>query len=295
MNVVVKEKHFVVKSFYSTLVKEARRNFGDAKSQTERWLQAVVLPLEVQIKDHKAQLQSRLDNLAKINEKTTSINEQMAILKAAENELKKQREMIEGLIQRVSAHEARSALAETPAPAGRPEQNVPVDLMQTTKMATFDMPKAAPKTAPAPAAPKAPEAPLMGDDAFAHLAKPKAPAFDPMKTQKMGADMQSTQRMAAAPGPETTQRIELDDQDTQRLGPTPTPAQKPMVDGDKTMKIPRLDPAYKPEVTQKIELNAPTQPLEGSNVAGAETTQRIDDSIWRLQEARRILKGITPK
>ena len=91
---------------FATLVKEARRNFGDAKNQAERWIQAVVLPLEVQIKDHKAQLQSRLDNLAKINEKTTSINEQMAILKAAEAELKKQREMIEGLIQRVSAHEA---------------------------------------------------------------------------------------------------------------------------------------------------------------------------------------------
>ena len=55
-----------------------------------------MLPLEVQIKDHKAQLQSRLDNLAKINEKTTSINEQMALLKAAEADLKKQRDMIEG-------------------------------------------------------------------------------------------------------------------------------------------------------------------------------------------------------
>src|SRR5205085_7654470 len=54
VNVVVKEKHFVVKNFYATLVKEARRNFGDAKSQAERWIQAVVLPLELQIKDHKA-------------------------------------------------------------------------------------------------------------------------------------------------------------------------------------------------------------------------------------------------
>jgi hypothetical protein len=53
VNVVVKEKHFVVKNFYNTLVKAARSNFGDAKSQAERWMQAVILPLEVQIKDHK--------------------------------------------------------------------------------------------------------------------------------------------------------------------------------------------------------------------------------------------------
>ncbi len=311
VNVALKEKHFVVKNFYATLVKEARRNFGDAKTQTERWLQAVVLPLEVQIKDHKAQLQSRLDNLAKINEKTTSINEQMAILKAAENELKKQREMIEGLIQRVSAHEARSALAESPAPLGSPEQNVPVEFMQTTKMTTFDAPRPPPRPAPppAPVAPKAPEAPLMGDDAFAHLAKPMpaAAAFDSMKTQKMGvADVQSTQRMDAAPGQESTQRIEEADivestqrmdaapQTTQRLGPTPTPAEKPR-EGDRTMKIAKLDAAFKPEATQRIEPNAPTTPVDGSTYSEAETTQRIDDSIWRLQEAKRILKGITPK
>ena len=66
----------------------ARSNFSDAKSQTERWMQAVILPLEVQIKDHKAQLQSRLDNLSKINEKTTSINEQMAIAQGREADLR---------------------------------------------------------------------------------------------------------------------------------------------------------------------------------------------------------------
>src|SRR5207237_8506752 len=97
VNVVVKEKHFVVKNFYGTLVKEARKCYGDAKHQSERWSQAVVLPLKVQMKDHKSTLQSRLDNLAKINEKTTSINEQMALLKAAEADVKKQREMLDCL------------------------------------------------------------------------------------------------------------------------------------------------------------------------------------------------------
>ena len=140
----------------------------------------------------------------------------------------------------------------------------------------------------------------MGDDAFAHLAKPRpaAPAFDPMKTQKMGAtDVQTTQRMDAQPGPETTQRIDLANspQDTQRLGPTPTPADKPMREADQTMKIPKLDPAFQPEATQRIDPNPPTVPLEGASYPEAQTTQRIDDSIWRLQEARRILKGIAPK
>ena len=40
--------------------------------------QSVTLPLETQMKDHKPQLQARLDNLSKINEKSTGINEQLA-------------------------------------------------------------------------------------------------------------------------------------------------------------------------------------------------------------------------
>lgn len=329
VNVVVKEKHFVVKNFYSTLVKEARRNFGDAKTQTERWIQAVVLPLEVQIKDHKAQLQSRLDNLAKINEKTTSINEQMALLKGVEADLAKQREMIEGLIQRVSQHEARAALAESPVPLGTPETAVPVELMHTTRMAAFDASRPAPKPAPVPAPAKAPEAPLIGDDAFAQLNKPAAPApglttagarFDPTKTQKMGvgpettqqletadpnrtqrmatADPQSTQRMATA-DPQSTQRLDAaDPQRTQRLDKqSPDKARPaPASEGDRTMKIQKLDPAYDPQATQKLDPNPPTEPLPLPTTSSeAETTQRIDDSIWRLQEAKRILQGITHK
>jgi hypothetical protein len=64
-------------------VKQARRTSATPRRRPTRWLQAVCCRSRVQIKDHKAQLQSRLDNLAKINEKTTSINEQMAILKTA--------------------------------------------------------------------------------------------------------------------------------------------------------------------------------------------------------------------
>ena len=240
VNVVVKEKHFVVKNFYATLVKAARGNFIDAKNQAERWMQAVTLPLEVQIRDHKAQLQSRLDNLAKINEKTTSINEQMAILRAAEADLKKQRDMIEGLISRVTAHAALTTLAPEAAPAAAP---VAPEMMQTMKM------QAAPAAEPAAPRPApAPQQPLVSDDLMAqigavktHVGPPTAePAFDPMKTQKLPPDADRTQRLppAAEAAP------------------------------------------FNPEDTQRFD---------------AESTQRIDDSIWRLQEAKRILQNIPQK
>ena len=95
-------KSFFVKKFYASLVAQARTLFNDARSQSERWVQAVTMPLETQMKDHKQQLQSRLDNLSKINEKSTGINEQLAELKAVAEALAKQREMIDGLLARVS-------------------------------------------------------------------------------------------------------------------------------------------------------------------------------------------------
>jgi hypothetical protein len=62
------------------------------------------------------------------------------------------------------------------------------------------------------------------------------------------------------------------------------------------MKIQKLDPNYRPpETPQKADPNPPTEPLPQQASSDAETTQRIDDSIWRLQEAKRILQGITPK
>jgi hypothetical protein len=274
VNVVVKEKHFVVKNFYNTLVKACRANFTDAKNQADRWMQAVVLPLEVQIKDHKAQLQSRLDNLAKINEKTTSINEQMAILKAAEADLRKQREMIEGLIARVTAHAAASSLDtdQAAAPAAGPARAAPVDMMATTKLSTFE---GAPRVTPAQAGPQSPkkpaepEKPLVSDDLMAGLAsigapKPTAPAFDPSATQKL------------PPGADQTQKLPTSADRTQKL----TPEQM-----EQTQRIKALGP----------DDTHPGPAAPSAPAAGPETTQRIDDSIWRLEEAKRILRNIPQK
>jgi hypothetical protein len=260
----------LVKKFYGTLVKQARSTFSDAKMQTERWIQAVTLPLEVQIKDHKAQLQSRLDNLAKINEKTTTINEQMAVLRETEAALAKQRAMIDELISRVAVHEAKASLAPAVAPAvSRPQLDAPIALMGNTGAAKPSAPAAPAKAAPRPAPAAAPAEPMVSDELFAQIGsgKPAAP-FDSMATQKL------------APESERTQPV-----DTAVLRPRAP-------DGDRTMQIPALDPAWNPEATQRIDPAPAPAPAPADD---AQVTQRLDDSIWRLQEAKRILQGIGKK
>jgi hypothetical protein len=268
----------LVKKFYGTLVKQARQTFGDAKTQAERWIQAVTQPLEIQIKDHKAQLQSRLDNLAKINEKQSTINEQVAQIKVAEAELVKQREMIEGLILRVSQHQPKAEPQSDIPPATHGDDDQPIELMRTVVLDAAPnlvkpapAPTPAPKPAPRPAA--APAQPMVSDDLMSQIAGGKT-AFDPMKTQKLEAE------------------------------------------GERTVKVRALDPSYRPDATQKLDMAKmeetqildgkrmeetqildakkmeTTAILDGAGASDAEVTQRLDDSIWRLQEARRILQKL---
>jgi hypothetical protein len=229
----------LVKKFYGTLVKQARTTFADAKTQTERWIQAVTLPLEIQIKDHKAQLQSRLDNLAKINEKQTTINEQMAILKGSEAELQKQREMIEGLILRVSQHQARAELQEIP-PSTHTDHDQPIELMKTVVLDAA--PNFAAAAARAPMRPAAPASqPMVSDDLMSQIGGAGNAAIDPSR-------MEQTQILDRA-------RVE----DAQVLD------------------------------AKKMESTAI---LDGAPAKNSDVTERLDDSIWRLQEARRILQKL---
>jgi hypothetical protein len=102
---------------------------------------------------------------------------------------------------------------------------------------------------------------MVSDELFAQIGKPAA-AFDPMATQKLTPESERTQPV-----------------DTAVLRPRAP-------DGDRTVQIPALDPAWRPEATQRID-PAPAD--------DAQVTQRLDDSIWRLQEAKRILQGIGKK
>ena len=219
---VANYKSFFVKKFNASLVAQARSLFGDARAKSERWVQAVTLPLETQMKDHKQMLQSRLDNLSKINEKSTGINERLAELKAASLELQKQRDMIEQLLSAVSrdeaAAEARASETEATAPM------MPPELMETTRMSVFEAPltitrraaraqevfrevahlKEEPPrpAAPRPAAPRPVVAPMISDDMLSAIS-----GHAPENTlDERARDSEKTQRLPsydprlAAPG-----------------------------------------------------------------------------------------------
>ena len=103
------EKGFLIKRFYGSLVNQAQQLFGDARAECERWLKSVPLPLEMQIKEHKAQLETRLANLAKINENSTALQDNMVKIKSEQGDLVMQKELIEKLISRLVTRDPKAA------------------------------------------------------------------------------------------------------------------------------------------------------------------------------------------
>ena len=101
VNIVMTEKRFMVRRFWRMLVDSARRIFNATRGDIDRWLTAVPLPLETQIRDHKVQLEARLDSLAKINSRGGAIDEEVATLQKQRQGLESQIAMITQLILQV--------------------------------------------------------------------------------------------------------------------------------------------------------------------------------------------------
>ena len=124
------EKRYMVRRFWRMLVDQARRIFNEARADTDRWLTAVPLPLETQIRDHKSQLQARLDSLAKINDRGGTMEEEVATLQKQRQGLEAQVAMITQLIRQV--RDVGPATPPTPATAAA---ETPPEFLKTLKIA----------------------------------------------------------------------------------------------------------------------------------------------------------------
>ncbi len=95
VNIVMTEKRYMVRRFWRMLVDQSRKIFNEARTETERWLQNVPMPLEARIKDHKAHLEARLVSLGSINDRGGAMQEEL-------HKLQGQRRAIEDELQLIS-------------------------------------------------------------------------------------------------------------------------------------------------------------------------------------------------
>ena len=93
------EQSIVINKLYNTLIAKARNILGQAHTDAAVWSNSVLTPLMHQIKDHKRQIESRLQMLRKINESKGDIVESIASLEAELAPLKRQRDELATIIR----------------------------------------------------------------------------------------------------------------------------------------------------------------------------------------------------
>jgi hypothetical protein len=93
------EQSIVIHNLYSTLISKARDVIRQAHEDSTAWGNTALTPLMQQIKDHKKQIENRLQMLRKINESTGNVAENIAHLQAEVEPLKRQRDELTMMIR----------------------------------------------------------------------------------------------------------------------------------------------------------------------------------------------------
>lgn len=93
------EQSIVINKLYSTLINRARTILKTANKDATTWCNSVLTPLMHQIKDHKKQIESRLQMLRKINDSKGSVAENIAQLEQELEPLKRQRNELSTIIK----------------------------------------------------------------------------------------------------------------------------------------------------------------------------------------------------
>lgn len=99
------EQSIVVQKLYTTLIAKARQILRNAHADVTTWSNSVLTPLMHQIKDHKKQIESRLQMLRKINDSKGNISDNISHLEAELEPLKKQRQELVTIIKAMQLEE----------------------------------------------------------------------------------------------------------------------------------------------------------------------------------------------
>ncbi len=96
---LVLEKRFMINKFYQSLVSEARDTFDRARTETDAWLRRTLDPLVARIRDHKNQLELRVENIKKVHGNLDGLQARIAELKQQHDAMQIQQAEINALLQ----------------------------------------------------------------------------------------------------------------------------------------------------------------------------------------------------
>jgi hypothetical protein len=96
---LIMEKRFMVKKFYLSLVAEAQGMFVLAKTEADSWLRRSLDPVVMRIRDHKKQLEIRIENIKQVHDNLDNLQARTIALKGQQAMLEQQQREIGAILQ----------------------------------------------------------------------------------------------------------------------------------------------------------------------------------------------------
>ncbi|UCD69885.1 MAG: dynamin family protein [Betaproteobacteria bacterium] len=90
VNVLGREKRFVIRRFHRELVDQGLQSFRDVRSDLESWLEGALTPLSAQLREHQRLLEHRVESLRKITGDANALRQRVRYLEKQQEQLNKQ-------------------------------------------------------------------------------------------------------------------------------------------------------------------------------------------------------------
>jgi hypothetical protein len=75
--VLTKDKWSLIERFFETVVSKSREIFSSAERDAEAWVRSLLPPLEVQVREQRAQLKKRAENVARIRDAQGTLDQRI--------------------------------------------------------------------------------------------------------------------------------------------------------------------------------------------------------------------------
>lgn len=111
--VLTRDKWALIDRFFDTVVSRSREIFDAAERDTEAWVRSLLPPIELQVREQRAQLKKRAESVQRIRDAQESLDERISQLGAALEDVQHKLDELRALAGRAQ----QQAASEPPAPA----------------------------------------------------------------------------------------------------------------------------------------------------------------------------------
>jgi DNA repair exonuclease SbcCD ATPase subunit len=105
--VLTRDRWTLMERFFETVVAKSREIFAAAERDTEAWVKSLLPPIELQVREQRAQLKKRAESISKIRDAQGSLDERIGELEQALEEAQTRLAALKRLTDRVQDIAAR--------------------------------------------------------------------------------------------------------------------------------------------------------------------------------------------